>query len=683
MSDISIPGVTSRFNTEKMIEDLMNVERVPLRRMESTVETLQSEKGYWQDVGRLMTTLRESSRVLYSFQNPFGERIASSSDEFALTATADRDALEQERFFTIKQAAQADRFLSAPLEKDYKIPEGSYSFTVGEDEISFNYRGGTVDDFVSALNRRGRDKLKASTLTVQPGKKSLIVESLVTGAAQKLGFSDAAEKLAIESGMVEKVTDSARDIRLAQNTVQVKNAANSASISFGDGTLNVGAESSANIPIGSALPNQNALTLEFEIATQVRNDDDLAVMGPPPGPSIPGTGSISYGGIVIESDNSTVPMPAYTPPEPPKRVDDMNVLFLTFSDGTNRALPPIHDSESFDTYQYDLGDVSGGKTIVSIDMMNKNTNRDVSIRNITMYDPNVSGGFKPRNAVSQAQDAIILMDGIEIQRPTNTIDDLIPDVTLRINRATDDPVSLRIEPDRESIKDAIYTMVGGYNQLMADINVLRANTNELNRNDQQIIQELTYLTDDEVKAFEEKAGAFSGDTTLNQFKNSMQRIVTSPYTTVAEKEVALLSQVGIGTDVRRSGMGGYSASRMRGYLEIDEDALDAALLDNLPAVQQLFGQDSDGDMIVDSGIAFALDGLMRSYVETGGIISLKTGTIDSKINQEERRIETLDTQLARKEDNLKRQYGAMEGAYNRMESIGSSLDQFSQRNSNQ
>ncbi len=469
MSDISIPGVTSRFNTEKMIEDLMKVERVPLQRMERTVETLQNEKGYWQGVGRLMTSLRESSRVLFSFQNPFSERIASSSDEFVLTASADRDAVEQERFFTIKQTASADRFLSSPLDDGFRVPEGRYSFSVGEDEIAFDYRGGSLNDFVSALNRRGRDKIKASVLTVQPGTKSLLIESMVTGAGQKLGFSEAAETLALESGMVEKVNDSTRNLSLAENTVQIKNSANSESISFGDGTLSVGSLSSASVPIGASLPNQNALTLKFEIATTVRDDADVTSMGPPPGPSIPGTGSISYGGIVIESDNSTVPLPPYTPPEPPKRVDDMNVLFLTFSDGTNAALPPIRDSENFDTYQYNLGDVSGGKSIVSLDVLNKNTNRSVSIQNITIFDPAVSGGSRPLRAVSEAQNAIILMDGIEIERPTNTIDDLIPGLTLRVNRPADRPVSLRVEPDRESIKDAIYTMVGTYNQLMGNL----------------------------------------------------------------------------------------------------------------------------------------------------------------------------------------------------------------------
>jgi flagellar hook-associated protein 2 len=69
-------------------------------------------------------------------------------------------------------------------------------------------------------------------------------------------------------------------------------------------------------------------------------------------------------------------------------------------------------------------------------------------------------------------------------------------------------------------------------------------------------------------------------------------------------------------------------------------------------------------------------------VETGGIISLKTSTIDSRLGQDQRRIETLDRQLASKEAALKSQYGQMEGAFNRMERMSSSLDQFSQQANN-
>ena len=110
--------------------------------------------------------------------------------------------------------------------------------------------------------------------------------------------------------------------------------------------------------------------------------------------------------------------------------------------------------------------------------------------------------------------------------------------------------------------------------------------------------------------------------------------------------------------------------------------LDAALDRDPSAIQQLFGQDTDGDLIVDSGIAYMFETLSRPYTEIGGIITLKTNTIDARISQEQRRIETLDRQLAAKEASLKLQYSQMEDAYNQMEQMTSSLDQFSQQNNN-
>jgi flagellar hook-associated protein 2 len=92
--------------------------------------------------------------------------------------------------------------------------------------------------------------------------------------------------------------------------------------------------------------------------------------------------------------------------------------------------------------------------------------------------------------------------------------------------------------------------------------------------------------------------------------------------------------------------------------------------------------DTNGDLIADTGVAFNLDYLARPFVETGGIISLKTGTIDSRISQDTRRIETMDRQLAAREAALRVQCSQMESAYARMEQMSSSLDNFSRQNSN-
>jgi flagellar hook-associated protein 2 len=656
-----------------MIEGLIRVERIPKERTEKSVENLETQKTYWQEIGRRISSLRESARQLFSFQNPFSERIGVSSDDSVISATASRDAGERKYSFTVKQLAQADRFLSLPLEDSFKVDPGTYTFNVGEDTVSFSFKGGTLKEFTDILNRRGRDKVGASIIAVEKGAKSLLIESKITGADKRLSFADDAEKLAIITGIADRVDDARRDFPLSEDSV--KPVSDAQYLTFKGETLQVAAGGAASIPFDPPVRSIPSLAIQFETAAEILPDNYEAPL-PPPGPSIPPPDSVSYGGVTIENEPSSVPLPVWEVPERPPRVDDLVALSLAFSDGTRVALPPLADSRNFSSVQHNLEAFTGGRAVVSLDLINRNTHRDISIRNVRVLDPNAQGGFKARNAVSSAQDAVITMEGIEIKRPTNTIDDLIPGLTVNPKGISSRPVTVAVEPNREAIKEAIIGLVGNYNRLMAEVNVLT-------RNDAQIIEELTYLNADEREELKKRMGAFNGDTTLNQFKTGLQRAATMPYETAEDQDLVLLAQIGIGTDVRRSGMGGsYDPSRLRGYLEIDERVLDTALETRLPGVQQLFGYDTNGDLIVDSGLAYAMDNLTKPYVESGGFVSLKTGTIDSRISQDRRRIETMERQLAAKEAQLKLQYGQMEGAYNRMERMGASLDNFAQQNSN-
>ena len=71
MSDISIPGVNSKYGTDKMIEGLMDVERIPLRRLEDQKETYEDQKKIWRNINLSLSRFRDSSRELFGFQNPF------------------------------------------------------------------------------------------------------------------------------------------------------------------------------------------------------------------------------------------------------------------------------------------------------------------------------------------------------------------------------------------------------------------------------------------------------------------------------------------------------------------------------------------------------------------------------------------------------------------------------------
>jgi flagellar hook-associated protein 2 len=599
--------------------------------------------------------------------------VVRSPDESSISGTASREAVEQERSFTVKQIAQADRFLSDPVQESFRVDPGTYTFTIGEQEISFNFRGGSLREFTETLNRRGKDKVQAGLIMVTPGVRSLFFESKITGAANSMAFSGAAEALALRLGIIHETNDSRRDIPV--NGAVSEGEGNPDIVSVNEDVLLVNAGGKTSVPVEGGIAPDPGLLIKFETSTKVWESQNIPIPEPPPGPDIPSAGSVSLGGIVIENAFSSVPLPPWKPPEPPRRVDNLGVLSLGFSDGSSAALPPITDSDSFNGFEFRLADMSRGKTITSLKFDNNNTHRDISIRNIMIYNPNALGGVKPKNAVSTAQDAVLTMDGIEVKRPNNSVDDLIPGVTVTLRSPVDKPIKLNIEADREGVKNAVISLVGNYNRLMAEINILT-------RRDERVIEELSYFEESEREELRKRLGVFSGDSTLLQYRNSLQRIAGAPYPTSLERELALLPQIGIGTDVKGSFGTGYDPSRLRGYLEIDEKVLDAALETKMSAIKELFGFDTDGDLLADTGLAYALETISKPYVENGGIISLKTGASDSRITQEEKRIETIDRQLAARETALKNQYGQMEGAYTRMERLGNSIDQFSQNNSN-
>jgi flagellar hook-associated protein 2 len=695
MSDIYIPGIRSRFNTDQIIEDLMSLERIPRDRVEGNIENLQLQRGYWQEVGRRINSLRDSARFLFSFQNPFNERIARTSNDAVITASTTREAAEQTHSFTVKQTAQADRFLSQPLDEKMRIEAGNYIFSVGNEEISINFRGGTLREFVDIVNSRGRDKISASLWAIQSGTRSLLIESKVTGAQNRLGFSGDSVELAVNIGMMERANDAGGNIPVNENTVR-RGSQNAGNISINDGVLQVPPRSSVSIPLGMSLSTDSPVMLKLQTLTRTETSDIFNIPQPPPGPSVP-SGSVTYGSITIENEPSFAPLPDWTPQAAPQRHDDMAVLSLVFSDGSSAKLPAITDSGSFVNRQYFLSDIAQGRTIVSLNIDNTNTHREVSIGGIEILDPTfTSGGLRPLNAASTARDAVITMEGIEITRSTNNIDDLIPGLTLNIRGVSERPVELNVRADTESIKEAIISFIGNYNRLMAEINVLTtATTGGISRERDKdgnmvmvrvrseranrIVDELTYLTADEAEAMKDRVGAFSGDSTLNTLKNNLMRAITAPYPTSLERDLTLLAQIGISSNA--GGTIGYDPASLRGYLQINERVLDAALENKVPAIRQLFASDTTGDLLMDTGVAYNVEALISPFTQTGGIISLKTSTIDSRISQDERRITTLDRQLAAKEAELRIQYARMESAYARMEQMSNSLNNFSQQNS--
>ncbi len=177
MADISIPGISSKYKSEEIIKKLVEVEKIPLKRMEESVKTLKTQQ-YVERNSTRSHPLRDRSRTLFGFQNPFNERAATSSDSSILTAIASRDAIEGTYEIQIKQTAGADKYLSRSLPLDQDVPAGNYGFKVGEKEVTFQFRGGKLSAFVDFLNERGKDLIHAGILKDTSNSQVLFIEAL-------------------------------------------------------------------------------------------------------------------------------------------------------------------------------------------------------------------------------------------------------------------------------------------------------------------------------------------------------------------------------------------------------------------------------------------------------------------------------------------------------------------------
>ncbi len=669
MSDISIPGVSSRFNTEKLVEDLMEVERKPLNRMEERVDTLHEQKRVWQDVNRGLQAFRESANALYGFQNPFNDRISTSSDPRVLTATATREARESVRSVQVLSTAKADRFASQPVDRDFRVDKGTYTFTVGDEQVSFTFPGGSLQKFATTLSERGRGLVDAQVINDTRTTQTLVIESLRTGVTNKLSFQDAAADLGRRTGLIEPVRDTGTDLTLSTANVRPwTQPLDQVRYEAGEESVLVRPGGELSLPVQPPVRDLENLVLELRVAVNELPREEYTPPEPPPGPGIQPPGSVELEGIELENAPSTAPLPEWDAPEPPQVIDDMTVLHLQ---GTRQTVPlpdvPAGNGET--TIRVQLSDYVNDLEAVNI--RNRNTYREISVQEVRIFDPNARGEHRPQNALSQAEDAEVLIDGVRAVRPENAIDDLIPGVTLNLHEESDRPVELAVEPDRDAIKDAVINFVGYYNQFLVEANILT-------RGDESVIDEIGYFTDEERDDAQERLGMFRGDITLNQMRSHLQRLMMDPYRT--EHDLALLAQVGISTNVGPLG-GTVDRTRLRGYLQVDEGKLEQALQENMAGVKELFGRDSDGDFVVDSGVAVAVEQYVKPYVQTGGILATRMSTIDTQVSRTNREIETYTKRLDRYEQELKREYGAMEGMIESMEEDSKAIDNFTRQNS--
>lgn len=162
---------------------------------------------------------------------------------------------------------------------------------------------------------------------------------------------------------------------------------------------------------------------------------------------------------------------------------------------------------------------------------------------------------KNMKQTSAGQDAELEMNGIAIRRSSNSIDSVVPGVTLNLNGTTEigKVVKLSVEQDTSTVEGQIRGFMDSYNQTMAQINELTQYNGEGQTN-----------------------GVLIGDATVRSIKSLMRDMLN---TQVKELGGSIQSFADLGLLTRKDGT-----------LELDETKFKSALTEHVADISQFFAQ---------------------------------------------------------------------------------------------
>lgn len=251
----------------------------------------------------------------------------------------------------------------------------------------------------------------------------------------------------------------------------------------------------------------------------------------------------------------------------------------------------------------------------------------------------------------EGKNAIATVDGVEIERSTNTFTE--KGITITLTGLTNEEQTVNVTQNTDQIFDAVKKFVEEYNKLTTEINKLLDADTTHRKYAPLTTEQKNAMSDKEIELWEEKAkgGLLRNDTTLQNIKNSIRSTL---YTKPDASGVALYD-LGITTssDI-------YGA---KDTLVIKDEAdLKKKIAENPDAIRRLF-TDSE------KGLATIMDKAMTKAAGSEGSLAAIAGTgigVDTK-SSIYRQMKDIDDSLERLEDKYEKEYQRYWNQFNTME----------------
>ena len=330
-----------------------------------------------------------------------------------------------------------------------------------------------------------------------------------------------------------------------------------------------------------------------------------------------GTYSITYGGTATEIT-----------------LDSSETSLQDLADAINDTTDGV---EGVTAYIINNGDAATPYQLV---LVGEDTGADNTIEFAAVST--AGAGVEPTFTETQAAlDAEVTVNGLSIASDSNTLDDVIPGMTLTLTEVTSGAVTVTVAQDTETMEANLQAFVDAYNELASYID-----TNSVYNYDEGI------------------RGPLVGETSVTLLMSSLQSALTAQYESGSEYDA--LSKIGLELD-------------SSGTLSLDSEALDDAMAANFDEVEALFTADNGFTAAMltgyENGLGEEIGAVFDLYLdEDTGSLETRYDSLESRIEDVEDQIADYEERIERYEERLRAQYENMEVTLGLLEATTSYLE---------
>ncbi|MCL2839920.1 MAG: flagellar filament capping protein FliD [Defluviitaleaceae bacterium] len=278
---------------------------------------------------------------------------------------------------------------------------------------------------------------------------------------------------------------------------------------------------------------------------------------------------------------------------------------------------------------------------------------------------------------SRARDAEVVIDGVTINRSSNTFE--VEGLTFTIGQAAvGQTFQVDTQRNLDTAMETIRNFVEQYNELVRHLNTLHT-TARPRSGQRTFFEPLTdeqrrEMSEREIEQWEAQArtGMLHRDNDLRSLQAEMRRWMNEGVR-LADGTTLSLHQIGITTGA------GSGSDRLIGMLQVDESRLRNALETNAAGVQEMFTRIPDGPTTTNSernaqmpniGIAHRLNHIIENATGSTGSLRGRAGMeggVDATNNRMSQHIQQYDSRIAQMQQWLQRRESHFFAMFARME----------------